>query len=953
MSSFFERVRAALAEKGYQVQLELGSGGMGMVVLARDTRLDRLVAVKVIRPEMHTAATQLRFVEEARMLARFKHRNIVTVYEADEVRGLPYYAMEYLEGEAVADLLRTGPLPRKQVLNLGRGLLDALGHAHSLGVVHRDVKPTNVFWDGQTAVLADFGIAKRVPAQGEESHESRTEPGVHWGTREYMAPEQLAGAEASPVTDLYAAALVIYEAYTGRHWLDAQHTKARVWRRVPWLVQRILRRALAWQAEDRWPHAVTFRLKLWHTRVVQYQLRALGLTMAGLVAGAVVANRAATERWPFYRAGGVQLVVTPFEDLCTAAGHVGDRVARRLVRDLQGYVDFSATGPARPPWLMKRSTVLVQGSVCTRGDSIRAEVDVTTRGGAPAPDPAIVAHGDTVRLDMVADTLAYGIVHEIWNRENALDPYLPIKALPRNAAALAQLRVAEQLVAQARWGEADEAYDAAEAIDSTCWLCPWRHAEVDRWLGRPFDRARADRYRRHIDVFPSHYQELIRASEQPLVQSLATLKQVVQQRPRFLPALFRLADETYHRGPLIGRPLRDAIEAFETVVRVRPDFLPASEHLAWALTAYGNEAGARAAFQRLEQSGPPRDPFSQQVRALLSVALVCRFEGSVACGRALDVALGQVDVSQYPDLAAGPRYLMTFDAPGGAVQFGQRFATREDAPALVRSGLVAELSGFLSLGLVDSARAAARALRGLGRPELTVLPAELDGALLLLDPPERDAPAQWTEIAHGLVAHAGSRVSTAATRRRAAWMLILLGRRWGALPDSETYKRLLHGEPGRRPLARLLEADALARAGRPAAALQVTDSLTPLQADSLGDPEVVDPFFRTVLHLFRADWSGRGDDTDGEERELHWYENNDVVGRPSGPPQVGDIDWGFGTLARWRLAQLHDATSDRRACALYLRVVDTWGHGDPRYHARAATAAARVTALQCSGRAVP
>ena len=947
MSSFFERVRAALAKKGYQVQRELGSGGMGIVVLAHHTRLDCLVAVKVIRPEMHTAAAVARFRAEAHTLAGFKHAHIVHVYDSDEADGLPYSAMEYLDGETVADRLRTGPLPRQQVLKLGRDLLDALEHAHSLGVVHRDVKPANVFWDGKNAVLVDFGIAKRIPRQGRESDESLTEPGLRVGTRAYMSPEQLAGAEPSPATDLYAAALVIYEAYAARHWLEAQHGKASIWRGVPRLLRPVMRRALKWQAEERWPDAATFKRELWHTRIVQYQLRTLGLTLAGLVAGAVVANQAATERWPFHRAGGVQLVVTPFADVCTVVGHTGDRVAQRVVSDLQGYVDFSATGPAQPPWLMKQSTALVRGSVCARGDSIRAEVELATRGGAPAPDPAIVARGDTVRLDMVADTLAYGIVREIWNRENVLDPYLPFKALPRNAAALAQLRVAEQLVAQARWGEADQAYDAAEAIDSTCWLCSLRHALVNKWLGRPFDRAQADHYSRHIDVFPSHYQDLIRASQQPFVQSLATLKGAVQQRPRFLPGLFALADETYHRGPLIGRPLRDGIAAFEAVVQARPDFLPASEHLAWALTAYGNEPGARAAFRRLDESGPPRDPFSQQVRALLSLGMVCRFEGSVACERALDSALQQAGASQYPDFAAGPRYLMTFDAPAGAVLFGRRFAARDDAPALVESGLVAELSGDLALGLVDSARAAARTLRGLERPELTVLPAELDGALLLLDPPEHEAPARWAQIGRDLVAHADSRVSSAASRRRAAWMLILLGRRWRALPDSERFVPLLHGETGQRPLTRLLDADAVARASGTAAALQMTDSLTTLQADSLGDPEVVDPFFRTVLHLLRAEWYQRRHDADGEERELHWYENSDVFGRPSGPPQVGDIDWGFGMLARWRLAKLLDATSDRRACAHYLRVAEAWGHGDGRYRARADTAAARAHALDC------
>jgi hypothetical protein len=129
----------------------------------------------------------------------------------------------------------------------------------------------------------------------------------------------------------------------------------------------------------------------------------------------------------------------------------------------------------------------------------------------------------------------------------------------------------------------------------------------------------------------------------------------------------------------------------------------------------------------------------------------------------------------------------------------------------------------------------------------------------------------------------------------------------------------------------------------------VTDSLTPLQADSLGDPESFDPFFRTVLHLLRADWYERRQDRDAEVRELQWQENNDVIGRPDGPPQVGDVDWGFRTLARWRQARVLDADNDSRRCELYRAVIREWSKGDVRYRARADSAARRVASLACRG----
>ena len=953
MSAFFERVRAALATKGYDVLRELGSGGMGIVVLAHERKLDRLVAAKVIRPEMHTAVAVERFREESRILAKLSHRHIVPVYDADEAVGLPYYTMQFLEGETVADRLIRGPMPRAEVRKMGRDLMDALECAHLHGVIHRDVKPSNVFWDGKDAVLTDFGIAKRM-SRGEEHTDTKdlTEPGVKPGTRRYMSPEQLSGTEATPLTDLYAAALVVYEAYTARHWLDAQYSRWRAWRRVPWLEAWVLWRALAWEPERRWRDAATFRHRFWAMLHVRYRLRAVGLTAGGLVAGAAfvwfLMGRIISEQFPFHRPGALQVTVLPFGDVCLPGGMSGDRVARELVRNMQGYVDFSVRGPVGRPLFVKRSTVIVAGSVCARGNSVRAEVNVRT--GAGEADPGIVAVGDSGRIDLLADTLAYGIVLEIWKRENALDPVLPVNALPRTPGGLAAWLRAERLMAQARWGEADRAYDVAEQIDSTCWLCPWRHALVDKWLGRPYDRARAARYLSHIRSFPPHYQAMIRASVRRFPQSIDSLRVLTQQRPGFLPALFMLADETYHRGPLIGRPLEEGVESFESFVRLRPDFLPAWEHLTWALAAAGKETGAKGAYRRLDESGPPRDPFSQEVRALLYVGLACRFDGSAACEHALDVALGGIGAGQYPDLGAGPRYLMSFDAPGGAVRFGRRFAARDDAPALAKSGLVGQLSGFLALGQVDSARAAARALHGFQRAELDVLSAELDGALLLLDPDSADGAVQWAATQRALDTHTRSGASSSASRRRAAWMLLLLARRWGGVVDSDAYVRKVAGEQGRRPLATLLRADAEALHARTEPALSMTDSLTWLQADSLGDPEGVDPFFRTVLHLFRAAWYERLHDADGAERELHWYENNDVWGRPSGPPQVGDMDWAFGTLARWRLATLLDAARDRRVCTSYARVAAAWANGDTRYRARADSAGGRLVALGCKER---
>jgi len=176
---------------------------------------------------------------------------------------------------------------------------------------------------------------------------------------------------------------------------------------------------------------------------------------------------------------------------------------------------------------------------------------------------------------------------------------------------------------------------------------------------------------------------------------------------------------------------------------------------------------------------------------------------------------------------------------------------------------------------------------------------------------------------------------------------MLVARQLGA-PDTGHYRTLLAGEPLPRPITRLLAADWLARHGRFDEALTTSDTLTQLEAPALSGSASVDPFFRTVLHMLRADWAttvGRSHDA---ARELLWYQNNDVSGYLTRDPQVGDVDWAFGTIARWRRAPLLEKVDRREeACHAYRDVARLWSQGDPAYRARADSATRRLAALGC------
>jgi len=208
----------------YEIVSAIGAGGMGEVYQARDMRLDRTVAIKIL-PEHISAKPQARerFEREARAVSSLNHPHICTLHDVGHQDGIDYLVMEYLEGETLAHRLRKGPLPIEQVLQYAIQITDALDTAHKHGVIHRDLKPGNIMLTKSGAKLLDFGLAKVRTAEavaGVTSLATQTTPltgeGTILGTLQYMAPEQLEGREADARTDIFALGAVIYEMTTGR-----------------------------------------------------------------------------------------------------------------------------------------------------------------------------------------------------------------------------------------------------------------------------------------------------------------------------------------------------------------------------------------------------------------------------------------------------------------------------------------------------------------------------------------------------------------------------------------------------------------------------------------------------------------------------------------------------------------------------------------------------------------
>jgi tRNA A-37 threonylcarbamoyl transferase component Bud32 len=209
----------------YELTALLGSGGMGCVYKARDTRLERLVAIKVLPAHLAGRAdARERFKHEARAIASLNHHHICTLYDVGQQDGVAYLVMEYLEGETLGDRLKKGPLPLGQVLRYAAEIADALDKAHQQGITHRDLKPANIMITKSGSKLLDFGLAKLTQA-GDKAHVSASElPTAQLsltaertilGTLQYMAPEQLEGKEADARSDIFAFGAVLYEMISG------------------------------------------------------------------------------------------------------------------------------------------------------------------------------------------------------------------------------------------------------------------------------------------------------------------------------------------------------------------------------------------------------------------------------------------------------------------------------------------------------------------------------------------------------------------------------------------------------------------------------------------------------------------------------------------------------------------------------------------------------------------
>ena len=219
MTAPLDQLKAALGGT-YEIEREVGVGGMATVYLANDLKHGRQVALKVLRAELTAAMGTDRFPREIQIIAQLQHPHIVPLYDSGEMGGFLYYVMPFVDGESLRErIARTGPLSVNETVRLLHEITDALAYAHARGIVHRDIKPDNVMLSGRHASVTDFGVAKALSAS---AGNSLTTVGIAVGTPQYMAPEQAtADLNIDQRVDIYALGVLGYEMLSGKPLFDA------------------------------------------------------------------------------------------------------------------------------------------------------------------------------------------------------------------------------------------------------------------------------------------------------------------------------------------------------------------------------------------------------------------------------------------------------------------------------------------------------------------------------------------------------------------------------------------------------------------------------------------------------------------------------------------------------------------------------------------------------------
>jgi protein kinase-like protein len=650
-AGLIERIQHGIVGR-YEIVRELGRGGMAVVFLANDLKHGRLVALKVLQPEVAAAVGGERFLQEIRIVARLQHHHVLGLFDSGESDGILYYTMPYVEGESLRDrLARERQLSLPEALRIADQIAQALAYAHRHGVVHRDVKPANVLLVGADAMVADFGVAK---ALAEAGGEELTRSGLVVGTPAYMSPEQASGdTHVDRRADIYALACVLYEMLAGeppfsgrtaqavlaRHLHDPPPSLKVVRPGVPDGIQAVIERGLAKVPADRFTTIDDFRGALDSAlREPPSRPRAKGRQLAAVISLLAVVLAVGVWRSGLVRQAGLEpsrVVVFPLRD--RSPDGAGEGVAT--------YIGYALEGIAPLRWL--------------DGWDWLSDVQKSGAGGLPAPlateiarrqharyyvDGLIVRRSDSVTVVLrLHDALGDSVVRTAGASAAAADAAIPqlglqavggllpallepgrrvdLSALTdRKPAAVAAFLQGEQEYRRMRFLAALQHYRSAVAADSALALAAIKGAQAANW------RELNDEALTLVDValagergLPPRYLHFARGLKLYLTGSgdsaVARFREALDLEPSWSEAWMALGETYYHLLPRTISPDSMAEAAFLQARRADSAFTPPLFHLAEIALRVGDLPRARGLIRGFE-SVEPDSALQSQLEAM-------------------------------------------------------------------------------------------------------------------------------------------------------------------------------------------------------------------------------------------------------------------------------------------------------------------------------------------------
>ncbi len=681
------KLKSALSDS-YEVESEVGRGGMATVFLARDVKHDRQVALKVLHPQIAATLGTERFLREVQIAARLEHPHILTLIDSGEADGLPYFVMPYLEGGSLRERLDAeGELPIEEALQLAAEVADGLDYAHEKGVVHRDIKPSNILLYRGHALIADFGVARALDVAGGPG----TVTGLAVGTPKYMSPEQAAGKEVDGRSDIYGLGCVLWEMLAGEAPYDGPTPHAIIARKVsedtPSLrvrrrtvsreLENLLAKAMAISPADRFATAGDFAKALKAGGMgMRRPLRVGAGVRKRLVVGVTAAAVLAIAGFAYWQSrspldepvglADAGIAFLPFEERGEIEGALeGDSVAKAMsllfgstdryqprphaeVRDVVGQLCPSGvTRICSFNVAQELSTALiVTGRVtAARGDSIQVLAEMADMTGERAI-PAVTVTG--TRDD--PGSLLFDLLRALWlapiteGEQGALLADLTTDS-PEAFAAFLDGEIYFDAWKQR---EARNAFARAVAADSTLAMAWFRLAILWDWANMPprlkpaLDKANA-----YADRLPEKTRKVLSAFNHlawgVFDEAEVALHQLLEEDPYDPLVNYELGLLSFGYAWKHARPMTQAIESFRRVLEVQPANSSAMIYLMWALA----QDGDYEAMEALDDQFPDNRVFSVGIQLIRG-----QRTGDSALFRAAvdDVKARPLEVGNYSEL---------------------------------------------------------------------------------------------------------------------------------------------------------------------------------------------------------------------------------------------------------------------------------------------------------------